>query len=175
MDTTDAQHRADTFTAAAVVIPTFPAISAFTADSLMSTAQRNSFLGAGPKIGIEGSVPFAGRWAFDYQGDAAILFGTEKSVTTTSSITTLTPSFLNILNTAPGGISTAASAQQFATMLNGDIQVGIAYWVTPNVKVAGSYRLDAFIHVANESGAAANNLMPDRYIHGPRLTVTGQF
>jgi hypothetical protein len=175
MDTTDAQHHAATIAAPGVVIPTFPPYNAITADSFMTTAQRSSFLGVGPKIGIEGSVPFAGRWAFDYQGDAAVLFGTEKSVTTTSSITTVTPSFLNILNSAPGGILTTTAAQQFATMLNGDIQVGIGYWVTPYLKVTGSYRLDAFIHVANESNTAANNLTPDRYIHGPRLTVTGQF
>jgi hypothetical protein len=174
MDTSDSQHHFTTFTPTAL-IPGTPVISSLTTDTLTTINRRTSFLGAGPRVGIEGSVPFAGRWSFDYQGDAAVLFGTEKSGTNTLSTTSLTPSFLNPTIFNPGSTFTAANVQQFATLFNGDIQVGIAYWVTPNVKVAGSYRLDAFIHVANESGAAANNLMPDRYVHGPRVTVTGQF
>jgi hypothetical protein len=172
--TTDAQHHFSTF-APFVIIPGTPAITSLVTDNLITTSQRSSFLGAGPRIGIEGSVPFAGRWAFDFQGDAALLFGTEKSVTNAMATTSITPSFVSILNPFPGGAFFTSTTQQFAMLFSSDIQVGIGYWVTPNLKVTGSYRLDAFVHVANESGAAANNLMPDRYVHGPRVTLTGQF
>jgi hypothetical protein len=45
--------------------------------------------------------------------------------------------------------------------------VGFGYWVTPNVKIAGSYRLDALINVQNQRNAAVANLIPDRYPRGP--------
>jgi hypothetical protein len=175
MNTADTQHRFENFPAP-VLIPGAPTtITSLTADSLTTSNLRTSFLGAGPRVGIEGSVPFAGRWAFEYLGDAALLFGTEKSTLDQFQITTMNPSFLNPLRAFPGGFAFNTATQQFATLFNGDIQLGVSYWVAPNVKITGSYRLDAFIHVINESGAAANNLTPDRYIHGPRVAVTGQF
>jgi hypothetical protein len=42
------------------------------------TTVRRSFLGAGPRIGLEGSAPLIGQLAFDYSGDAAVLFGITK-------------------------------------------------------------------------------------------------
>jgi hypothetical protein len=131
---------------------------------------RTSFLGAGPRIGIEGSVPFAGSWAFDYLGDLAVLFGTQKSIATTRRSAVSSVPLLG----GDNSIFTNTS-QRFATMLGADIQVGISYWINQNVKVGASYRLDALINVQNTEGAGVSVLTPDRYTHGPRLTVTGQF
>jgi hypothetical protein len=143
-----------------------------------------NFLGAGPLIGIQGAVPFAGKWSFDYTGDLAVLFGTQTSQQTTINAASITPAFLNIL-AAGGNNANVNSTSKFATMLSGDIQAGFGYWVTPNVKVAGSYRLDALVNVDNVSssrnvgnlqfGSGPFNFTPTRYTHGPRLTVTGQF
>jgi len=44
-----------------------------------------------------------------------------------------------------------------------DIQVGISYWVTQNLKAGASYRLDALINVQNQRDPAVANLLPDRY------------
>jgi len=43
-----------------------------TATSSDLTTVRRSFLGAGPRVGLEGSVPVIGAWAFDYSGNAAL-------------------------------------------------------------------------------------------------------
>jgi hypothetical protein len=135
---------------------------------------RARFLGAGPLIGIQGSVPFAGKWSFDYLGDAAVLFGTQRLDQTTTTTSTISPAFLAAFGGAGGSVFTS-TAEQFATVFSADIQVGLSYWLTQNVKVGASYRLDALINVWNQDGAAGANLTPDRYTHGPRLTVTGQF
>ena len=105
---------------------------------------RNTFLGAGPLIGIEGSIPFFGNWTFDYTGDAAILFGTQQSTTTTTNTFTANPAILALLFGGGGGINTA-TAERFGYVMSTDVQAGFGYWVTPNVKLAASYRLDAII------------------------------
>jgi Legionella pneumophila major outer membrane protein precursor len=151
-----------------------PIISSIGLNRSVMTDQRNAFLGIGPRVGIEGAVPFAGKWSLDYLGDAAILFGTQKSLTTQTTTASITPSFLNGLF-GGGGTTNTSLNERFGTVFNGDIQVGISYWVAENVKVSGSYRLDAFINVQNQDATAVTNLTPDRYTHGPRVAVTGQF
>ena len=140
-----------------------------------STDNRTSFLGAGPLIGIEGSIPFFGNWTFDYAGDAAVLFGTQQSTVTTSTSATVTPALLALLLGGGGNGIATATAERFGTALSTDVQAGFGYWVTPNIKVAASYRLDALINVQNQRAAAVANITPDRYTHGPRLTITGRF
>lgn len=157
-----------------------PAVSSISNTTNTATSTRARFLGAGPMVGLQGSVPFAGNWSFDYLGDAAILFGTQQSTSTTLTTVAISPAFLGALGGGIGfgggfpGIATATS-QQFAYVFSGDIQAGVSYWVTPNLKVGASYRLDALINVGNETSIAANGITPSRYTHGPRVTVTGQF
>jgi Legionella pneumophila major outer membrane protein precursor len=135
------------------------------------TNARASFLGAGPVIGIQGSIPFAGNWSLDYLGDASILFGTQQSTSTDISNTVVSPAFFG----GGGGDVSTFRDQRFASVFSGDIQVGLSYWVMPNLKVGASYRLDALINVQNQSDTEVFNLTPNRYTHGPRMTVTGQF
>lgn len=135
------------------------------------TSTRASFLGAGPLIGLQGSAPLLGNWSFDYGGDAAILFGTQQSTTTSITTITASPAFLAL---AGPSVSTS-TAERFAYVLSADLQVGVSYWINPNIKIGGSYRLDALVNVQNQSDPAVTNVTPSRYTHGPRLTVTGQF
>jgi hypothetical protein len=127
-----------------------------------------NFLGAGPLIGIEGSVPFMDRWSFDYKGNAAILFGSSQSTFTSLTTVAADPAILGLLLGA--GNSFTNTATSFNYMLSADMQVGFSYWVTPNVKVGASYRLDAMVNIGED-----NNIMPNRYIHGPRFSMMTQF
>jgi hypothetical protein len=172
--TTDKSNQFFNFPPTALFGGAGPVISSIGLNRSVVTNQRNAFLGAGPRVGIEGSVPFAGKWSLDYLGDAAILFGTQKSLNSQTTTASITPAFLNGLF-GGGGVVNSSLTERFGTVFNGDIQVGISYWVTENVKVSGSYRLDAFINVQNQDATAVTNLMPDRYTHGPRVAVTGQF
>ncbi|WP_342733767.1 Lpg1974 family pore-forming outer membrane protein [Bradyrhizobium sp. B117] len=131
--------------------------------------RRASFLGAGPLIGLEGSVPFAGKWSFDYSGDVALLLGRQQSQNTVRSLFVSSPPPTVIDQIATG------SDRLFAGVLSADIQVGVSYWLTQNLKLGAGYRLDAFVNVFNQDGSANSGFTPDRYTHGPRVTLTGQF
>jgi hypothetical protein len=165
MNTTDATNQFFNFAPVPFGGAGGPVFSSIGINTTNVTNQRNAFLGAGPRIGVDGSVPFAGNWTFDYLGDVAVLFGTQKSLNTQTSNGTATPVFISAL-LGGGNINTTLN-ERFGTVLNGDIQVGISYWVTQHFKVSASYRLDAFINVQNQGPAAVANLTPDRYTHGP--------
>jgi hypothetical protein len=161
----------------AVVIPGPPIAvigNNITINSIRTNATRTTFLGAGPLIGIDGSIPFYGNWSFDYKSDAAILFGTQQATNTAQTTLSATPAILNLLVGFGNNINTN-TAERFGYVLSTDIQAGFGYWVTPNIKLAASYRLDAMINVQNQRNAAVNNLTPDRYWHGPRVSVAGKF
>ena len=151
-----------------------PVITSFGTNTQTLTQTRDSFLGAGPKVGIEGSIPFAGNWTLDYLGDAAILFGTERTSTTTTVNTVVTPAVLGALIGNGNSVNTN-TAQRYTSMFSGDLQVGVGYWITPQMKLAASYRADAMIHVQNTDLAGVTTFTPDRVWHGPRLTLTGKF
>ncbi len=154
----------------------FPPFSTVSATSTGATVDRRSFLGAGPLIGLEGSVPLTGGWTFDYLGNAAILFGTQKVVSNNVISGTIDPPFLAVIG-GFGGLSSSSvsTTERFATMFSADLQVGVSYWLTQNLKLGVSYRMDALINVQNQDSAAVTTFLADRYTHGPRVRLTGQF
>jgi hypothetical protein len=150
-------------------------VSSIATTTNINLAQEARFLGAGPRVGIEGAVPFAGQWSFDYLGDAAVLFGTQRysQIQTGSATASLTG-----IGPVNQPASFSSLDERSATVFNGDLQVGVSYWFTPNVKVSASYRLDAYLNVL--TGLSPTNdttslQKVDRFIHGPRIGVTGQF
>lgn len=148
------------------------AFSSYSFGSLTDSTQRDSFLGVGPRIGIEGSLPFADRWSFDYLGDAAVLFGNQKQVITSTTASVYSPALLALL-AGGGGTSAITRDQRYSTVFNADIQVGVSYWLTHNVKLSASYRLDAFVNATDDTTGALPTV--NRYIHGPHLGVSGMF
>jgi len=134
--------------------------------------QQSKFLGAGPRFGIDGSAPIGMGWTFDYLGDVAALFGTQKFQRTSSSDNAV------LINNPVVVPSVIDAAQRFGTVFNSDIQVGVSYWMSQNLKISFSYRLDAFFNVLSTLDVKNDPTRLqtiDRYIHGPRLAVTGQF
>ncbi len=141
-----------------------------------NVSQQLKFLGAGPRFGVEGSVPMARMWSFDYQGDVAALFGTQSFYSrTTFDNPVVIPIPMTPFGSSPPVVNTA---QKFATVLNADIQVGVSYWFSQNVKASLSYRLDAFFNAfagLDAQNDPKNLAQINRYIHGPRLAVSAQF
>ena len=132
-----------------------------------------SFLGIGPRVGLEGSVPLIGAWTLDYKGDAALLFGNTKIDTdSVTSFSIASPGFILAIS----GIPSSSYWSKSITVMNADIQAGIGYWITPNWKISASYRLDVFIDPLR---ASPDDALPaqsiDRYYHGPKLTMTGRW
>jgi Legionella pneumophila major outer membrane protein precursor len=122
-------------------------------------AQRSKFLGVGPRVGLDGTVPLGGGFALDWLGGVAVLFGDRSlDVTTTGNAATF--------GIFPLGVSSTAA------ILNFDAQVGLSYWFTPNVKMTGSYRFDGYwgaLKTINAAGAIVNE---DRFFAGPMLRLT---
>jgi hypothetical protein len=66
----------------------------------------------------------------------------------------------------------AFGASDDAVVFNLDAQVGLSYWVTPNVKLTGSYRFDGYwgaLKTIDANGLVANQ---DRFFFGPMLRLT---
>ncbi len=139
-----------------------------------SVQQQSKFRGAGPRVGLDGEVPLWQRWSLDYAGDAAVLFGTQWVTTatgTTTGISTVPPA------PVPGLPATLVGTfnERAATVFNADLQVGVSYWLTQNVKLTAAYRLDAFFGGLPTFDAEGGYTKADRYYHGPKLAVTGRF
>jgi len=154
----------------AVIPPTFAA-----ANWSENEVDERSFLGLGPRIGLEGSIPLYGFWTFDYKGDAAVLYGNTKiSSTSTENFGLLIPGVVALSATGLSGPSLYWS--KWITVLNGDIQGGIGYWITPHLKLAASVRVDAFLDPLRQN---PDDTLPaqsvDRFYWGPQLTLTGRF
>ena len=160
------------FNFAAPLPPPF-STSSISVNTITSVEDLRNFLGAGPLIGMDGSVRFMGNWSFDYKGDMAILFGSQHQQISTTNAASAVPAILNQFVTG-GGVNTN-TADRFSYVVSADVQAGIGYWFTPNVKLAGSYRLDSMINVQNTRSAVSGTLLPSRYWHGPRLTLTAAF
>jgi hypothetical protein len=131
-----------------------------------------SFLGAGPRLGIEGEFPLWANWVLDYKGDAAILFGNTKiSADSNFAISAAGPGFAFSAN-----FPFNSYWSKPIYVWNFDMQAGIGWWVTPNWKMSASYRVDVFLDALRQN---PDDLLPaqsiDRYFHGPKLTLTGRW
>jgi hypothetical protein len=62
--------------------------------------EKSNFLGAGPRLGIEGSTPLGGAWSFDWLAGAAALFGHRELKVTTF---TPTPPMTNSVDFSDSG------------------------------------------------------------------------
>jgi hypothetical protein len=153
--------------------PEFLTLSGNFLQATVNENQESKFFGAGPRAGLEGSVPLGRGWAFDYLGDASVLFGTQNFQ--------ISRFLTNYATSIPGTTIppfTFTSTQTFSTVFNADVQVGVSYWVMSNVKVSASYRLDAYFNALNGLSIAndtAKQQTGDRYIHGPHLGVSATF
>ncbi|MFZ1883140.1 MAG: Lpg1974 family pore-forming outer membrane protein [Rhodoplanes sp.] len=153
----------------------------FNASVPLIQTDRRDFLGAGPRIGIEGSIPLFGALSFDYAGDAALLFGNTKYSTGQAiglAINVPTIFAVGLYGVPLNNVSWSAPT----TVYNFDVEGGFAYWFTPYLKLGVSYRLDAFVNalrVAPDDGATDPTIGPgrsmDRFYHGPKATLTARF
>jgi hypothetical protein len=156
-----AEIQARTSGSGAFSVPAFAAISPpLGAPRPFGFGQNSRFVGAGPRVGIDGSVPLGGGWAFDYLGGIAGLVGT-RSLDVEGS------------GSAAGAGFAAFGTSDMTTVLNLDAQAGFSYWLTSNLKLTAAYRFDGYwgaLKTFNASGTVTNQ---DRFYTGPLLRLTG--
>ena len=128
-----------------------------------SEQQKSTFLGVGPRLGVEGETPLAGHWSVDWQGGVAVLFGKRSLNQTFSAAATATVA------------SITQSSSSRAAVFNPDGQIGLSYSFNPNFKLTASYRVDAYFNALRTIDSAGNIVNADRIYHGPMLRLTTQF
>jgi len=100
---------------------------------VFSTQQNATFVGAGPRLGVEGSTPLGGGWSIDWLAGAAVLFGERHS------------SQLQF-SSVPTPNTTGQIISDTPAVFNVDAQAGLSYWFSPNLKITASYRVDAYFN-----------------------------
>lgn len=125
--------------------------------------QDATFVGVGPRFGVEGSTPLAQGWSFDWLAGAAVLLG-ERHTSQTA---------LTAIGGAPVLIGQAT--EQTTAVFNVDGQAGLSYWLNPNLKITASYRVDAYFNALKtiKPGFANNTFVNvDQIYKGPMLRLT---
>jgi hypothetical protein len=145
-------------------------VSAGPAAGVSTAQQRSTFVGAGPRLGVQGDIPLGGQWSIDWLAGAAVLFG-ERDVQVTST-------------TSTGGILLAHAADSPA-IFNVDAQAGLSYWFSPNMKFSVSYRFDEYFRALKNVTVASTNLGVngpvlvssniDRSFSGPMARLTWKY
>ena len=132
---------------------------------------RSRFLGVGPRIGVDGSVPLNGGWTFDYGGGVAVLFGDRKLDSSSTMTLVIDPGSSG----SAGTLNTAFSDSDFGAVFNLDAQAGFSYWFTRNFKMTASFRFDGYwnaLRTVNTDGAIVNE---NRFYYGPMVRATVTF
>jgi hypothetical protein len=139
------------------------------------TTQKSSFLGAGPRVGVEGSVPF-GKFSFDYAADAAWLIGDARINSESTANVSIVSLPLGTGETlSESGITSGSTYQKTVSVYNGDFLVGLSYWFTPAFKITLDYRLDAYFSPLRTYDINGAVVSLDRYYQGPEIALTAKF
>jgi Legionella pneumophila major outer membrane protein precursor len=130
--------------------------------------EKSTFVGAGPRLGVQGDTPLGGQWSIDWQAGAAALIG-ERTLTITA-------------NTA--GIAFAGSQTDTPVIFNVDAQVGLSYWLNTNLKFTAGYRFDDYFKALKTATVTSNIAATtptvtttniDRSYSGPVVRLTSKF
>jgi hypothetical protein len=143
----------------------FPAGHPPTAVDLNGYSQNMDFFGIGPRVAMAGSVPITGAWWFDYDTGVAVLFGPRQYSQTV---------FVSGANINPciGGCPINLSNSNTATVFNFDVEPGISYFFTPNIKLSANYRFDGYWDAARLADASGTFVNGSRIFQGGFLRVS---
>jgi hypothetical protein len=134
-----------------------------------STRQDATFVGAGPRLGVNGSIPLGAGWSIDWLGGAAVLFGERHS--SQLSTTILGPAGKTVTSFS------GQAAEDTTAVFNLDGQAGLSYWFSPNLKITASYRVDAYFSALKtiKPGTSTFSSNVDQIYNGPMLRLTSSF
>jgi hypothetical protein len=141
-----------------------------------SSLQRSSFVGAGPRFGVQGDIPLGGQWSLDWLAGAAVLFGErslQQNTTALATVTSTTPGSPTTTTTA--AIALAGNSADTRAVFNLDAQAGLSYWITPATKITASYRFDGYFKALKTLNTAGNVTNIDRFYNGPMVRLTTKF
>jgi hypothetical protein len=129
------------------------------ANGFTPALEQRRYLGAGPRVGLQGSNPVKSSWVVEWQVGAAMLYGDRALDVNGGAVTPLVPDY---------GANTGS-------VVNVDGLLGLSYWFNTASKLTLGYRADAYLKATptyNALGSAAQNA--DRIDHGPMIRFSIQ-
>ena len=145
---------------------------------VVTAQQRSTFVGAGPRFGVQGDTPLGGSWSFDWLAGVAVLFGERTGQVNSTTVTTLVAGGTNTT-------SVVANSSDSAAVFNADAEAGLSYWVNPNLKITAGYRYDEYFKALKTFSVTTTSLSPsgvvitssniDRSFSGPTSRLTSKF
>jgi hypothetical protein len=141
-----------------------------TTKGAFSAQERSTFVGAGPRFGVQGEIPLGGQWSIDWLAGAAVLFG-ERNFQITAT------------TTGGGGAIIAGTSSDSRAVFNVDAQAGLSYWFSPNMKFTVSYRFDDYFRALKSLSSATlsgttlvtTTSNVDRSFSGPMARLTWKY
>ncbi|MGB7020895.1 MAG: Lpg1974 family pore-forming outer membrane protein [Xanthobacteraceae bacterium] len=130
--------------------------------------QTDKFLGAGPRLAIEGSIPLQTAWSIEYNGGVAGLWGQNSANQTVG----VSGSFGGGGVTCLAGCPIAASSGSNVFVFNADAQAGLAYAISQSAKLSLNYRIDGYWNALRGFNSAGAGTNLDRVYSGPTLKLT---
>jgi hypothetical protein len=137
----------------------------------VSLDERSRFLGIGPRLAAEGSMPIDNSWSFDYNAGVAVLFGDRKLTMSGTGVSG--SGFFGFGPTPPTWFNTEIKDR--ASILNADASAALAYALTPHAKLSVGVRFDGYWKALKTFDTAGNVVNGDRFFYGPFLRLTGKF
>lgn len=132
--------------------------------------QTDKFLGVGPRLAIEGTVPLQQPgWSIEYNGGVAGLFAHRSADQTVGVVIGGFPGPVPVCVT---GCPIAASTSDNGFVLNADAQAGIAYALNQNIKLSLNYRVEGYWNALRSFNAAGSPTNLNRIYQGPTLKLT---
>jgi hypothetical protein len=140
-----------------------------------SAVQRTSFVGAGPRFGLQGEVPLGNQWSIDWLAGAAVLFGERNLQQNTTATATVTSTTAGVTTTTTATATLAQNSSDSRAIFNVDAQAGLSYWFNPNLKFTVGYRFDGYFRALKTLNSAGNVVDVDRFYNGPMVRLTSKF
>jgi hypothetical protein len=122
-------------------------------------AQNSRFVGGGPRLGIDGTIPLGSGWGIEYLGGIAALYGTRSLDVTGFG-----------LAGAAGLVNSGVS--ELAGVLNLDGQAGLSFRFAQDLKLTAGYRFDGYWGALKTLDAAGMPVTRNRFYGGPTLRLT---
>jgi hypothetical protein len=131
-------------------VPAFAIISPPLLPKPFSFVQNSRFVGGGPRLGLDGTMPLGGGWGIDYLGGIAVLYGARSLD-------------VNGTGATPTAISNNMGALDAAAVFNLDAQAGLSYHFSQDLKLTAGYRFDGYwgaLKTTNAAGALSARALP---------------
>jgi len=138
--------------------------------ALVSSDERSSFIGVGPRAAVDGRVPLDGSWGIDYMGGAAVLFGDQQAKISGTAFST--SPVLGFGPTGPLGFETQSS--DMTAVFNADASLALSYLFGPTALSAG-FRFDGYWSALKTSDSSGGLSNVNRFYYGPFVRLSEHF